>query len=301
MLRTIFWFITIIFLLILALPLWLVALISPEKDKTKYINALIAFMKRPVMAISGLKFNTTGSENLPNEPALYVLNHQGLFDILVALSQLNGFKPLLAKIEASKIPLISSWMKIGKCVFIDRGNPKESLRAIKQCEELLKEGYSVVIFPEGTRSRKHEMNSFKPGALRCALKAEVPIVPVVIDKSYVAWEMNGKRITPTTIDVTILPPIRTKGLSKERTKVIAEEIEAMMKAQLGQIDPPSDTAAANNTTTVDTPIGDITVPAGDETTEPVPTTETVESFTEPDQATGTTQSEATQVLETQNA
>ena len=235
MLRTIFWFIILGGILILTLPLWLVAKLSPAEDKTKYLDILISILRGPMMWISGLSFDTSGYENMPDGPALYVMNHQGLFDILTALSQLNGFKPLLAKKDVEKIPLISSWMKIGKCVFIDRGNPKESLRAIKKCEELLESGYSVVIFPEGTRSRRHEMGEFKPGALRCALKAEVPIVPVAVDGSYHAWEENGSRITPCTIKVRILPPVETKGLEKERTKTISDEIEGIIRAELEQM------------------------------------------------------------------
>ena len=185
-----------------------------------------------VKGVAGFKVETTGTENIPDGPALYVGNHQGLFDIIIALEQFGKLTPLLAKIEASKIPLIGSWMKILDCVFIDRGNIRSSLESIKRCEDTLKGGQSVIIFPEGTRSRKHEMGEFKPGAFRCAIKAAVPIVPFVIEGTYHAWEEQGK-LVPTTATLKILPPIQTDGMEKERTKHIFEEVEEIIKNALG--------------------------------------------------------------------
>ncbi|MBR5756672.1 MAG: 1-acyl-sn-glycerol-3-phosphate acyltransferase, partial [Firmicutes bacterium] len=85
---------------------------------------------------------------------------------------------------------------------------------------------------EGTRSRRHEMGEFKPGAMRCAIKAGVPIVPCVIDGSYKAWE-EYHQIRPCEIKIKVLPPIETKGLEKERTKHIADEVEQMIRENLG--------------------------------------------------------------------
>ncbi len=185
-----------------------------------------------VKGVAGFKVEATGKENIPDGPALYVGNHQGLFDIVIALEQFGKLIPFLAKIEAKKIPLIGSWMKILDCVFIDRNSLRTSLESIKECEERLKSGKSMIIFPEGTRSRKHEMGEFKSGAFRCAIKAGVPIVPFVIDGTYHAWE-EQKKIVPTTATLKILPPIETSRIEKERTKHISEEIENEIKKALG--------------------------------------------------------------------
>lgn len=203
------------------------------KGKKKVIAQMLLNLFLPVVkGVAGFKVETTGKENIPDGPALYVGNHQGLFDIIIALEQFGKLTPLLAKIEASKIPLIGSWMKILDCVFIDRGNIRSSLESIKRCEDTLKGGQSVIIFPEGTRSREHEMGEFKPGAFRCAIKAEVPIVPFVIDGTYHAWEEQGK-LVPTTASLKILPPIHTEEIEKERTKHISEEVEEIIKNALG--------------------------------------------------------------------
>ncbi|MDO5441858.1 MAG: lysophospholipid acyltransferase family protein [Bacillota bacterium] len=228
MIRTFLWFLTIVLALITSIPFWLIELIIPNKKVLP--EFLLNFWIPIILAVAGVKVERTGEENLQNGPALYVGNHQGLFDMVVTLIYLGGTKGYLAKIETSKIPMLSTWMKQLNCVFIDRGNPRKALQAINECADNLKAGNSMIIFPEGTRSRNHEMNEFKPGAFKCAIKAGVPIVPFVLDGSYKAWEENHK-ITPTTITLKILKPIDTANM--EKTKDISAVVEEEIKKALG--------------------------------------------------------------------
>ena len=216
----------------LTLPLWLVGKLSPAKDKRPFVEKEIVCMKPVCLGLSGVTLAVEGAENMPDETALYIANHQGLFDIVITLGGLGRPLAFLAKKESETVPIASSWMKMLGCVFIDRSHPREALKAIQECEERLKAGYSMIIFPEGTRSRRHEMGEFKPGAMRCAIKAGVPIVPCVIDGSYKAWE-EYHQIRPCEIKIKVLPPIETKGLEKERTKHIADEVEQMIRENLG--------------------------------------------------------------------
>lgn len=232
MIRTFLWFLLLAIVLIISIPFWLLSLIAPKKAKLFWPQLLFNIFIPVIKGVAGFKVEASGKENIPDGPALFVGNHQGLFDMVIALEQFGGLKPFLAKIEASKIPLISSWMRIMDCVFIDRGNLRASLESVKQCEEVLKSGKSLIIFPEGTRSRKHEMGEFKAGAFRCAIKAGVPIVPFVIDGTYHAWEEQNK-IVPTTASLKILPPIKTANMEKEKTKHISEEIELEIIKALG--------------------------------------------------------------------
>ena len=185
-----------------------------------------------VKKIAGFSVERTGEENILEGPALYVGNHQGLFDMVIALEQFGNLKPFLAKVEASKIPLIGSWMKMLGCVFIKRDDMRGSLEAIQECQARLESGQSVIIFPEGTRSRKHEMGHMKAGAFKCALKAEVPVVPFVIDGTYKAWEVDHK-IRPCKATLKILPPIDTTGMGRTKTKELAADVEAKVKEALG--------------------------------------------------------------------
>lgn len=232
MFRTFFWYLILVLVLIVSLPCWLVALILKGDSRKKWIQLVADTLVPIVTKAAGFKVETFGKENIPDGPALFVGNHQGLFDMMVAFTEFNGIKPFLAKIEASRIPIVNSWMKMIGCVFIDRDDVRASLGSIKECEELLKSGSSLIIFPEGTRSRRHEMNEFKPGAFRCALKAGVPIVPFILDGTYKAWEEN-KKICKTTAKLTFLKPIETEGTEKERTKHISDEVYEAIKNALG--------------------------------------------------------------------
>lgn len=230
MIRTFLWFLTVALALIISIPFWLVELIIPNKKVLP--EFLLGVFLPLILAVAGVKVDRTGTENIPDGPALFVGNHQGLFDMVITLGHLNGAKGYLAKKETSKIPMLSTWMKQLNCVFIDRGNVREALKAINQCADNLSAGKSMIIFPEGTRSRKHEMGEFKPGAFKCAIKAGVPIVPFVIDGSYKAWEDNHK-ITPATVKLKILPPIDPTKLEKEKTKEISNIVFDEIKNALG--------------------------------------------------------------------
>jgi 1-acyl-sn-glycerol-3-phosphate acyltransferase len=98
--------------------------------------------------------------------------------------------------------------------------------------EYLKKGYSMVIFPEGTRSRGKTMGEFKAGSLRIAIKANVPIVPVTINGSYKLMEERGFIIKPAEVEIVISEPIETAGLTKEQTNELHEKVLAVITSNL---------------------------------------------------------------------
>ncbi len=181
----------------------------------------------PIMAIAGFEVESDGFENLPEGPALYVSNHQGLWDIPIVLRHIGPIRPIVAKKESEKLPVLHMWMCFFDCVYIDRNDPRQSLKCLQRVEELLKEGKSVVIFPEGTRSRGPQMGEFKQGSMRPAIKTGLPIVPIAIDGSYKGKEETG-RITPCKCKVHILPPVETKG--KDKTQIHDEVVGEIKKA-----------------------------------------------------------------------
>ncbi|MEA4826022.1 MAG: lysophospholipid acyltransferase family protein, partial [Clostridium sp.] len=131
-----------------------------------------------------------------------------------------------AKKEMAKIPLISRWMRNIRCVFIDRKNVRESLKAINEGANNLKNGYSMVIFPEGTRSKSHNIGEFKKGSLKMATKAKVPIVPITIDGSYKIFEEHNGWLRKGEIKLTIEKPIYLEKLSQEEQKNLSEIVKA---------------------------------------------------------------------------
>ncbi|WP_027398849.1 lysophospholipid acyltransferase family protein [Anaerovorax odorimutans] len=224
--RTIIWFIYFWLYLILVWPYSLYINFKTKRNQAPLdlIYKVVHKWASRLLFLAGVKVTVKGLENIPKGGALIVSNHQGNFDIPILLSKLDKPKSIIAKLELSRLPGISSWMKHFHCLFLDRGNARQSLKIMKEAQELIDNGLQVIIFPEGTRSKGSTPGEFQPAALKSALSAEAPIVPVAIDGSYKVMEEHGFWIHPAEVKLTILPPIETCELSKERKKNLHNEV-----------------------------------------------------------------------------
>ena len=128
-----------------------------------------------------------------------------------------------------------TWMELLDCVFIDRDNARQSVTALgTAAANMTQRGRSFIIFPEGTRSRGEEVGEFKNGGFRAALKAGVPVIPVVIDGTYKAMEANHMWIHPASVQVKVLPPVPTQGMSREEAKCIGERVRSLILEARGR-------------------------------------------------------------------
>ncbi len=238
MIRTSFFFICFAFSLVITgalLPVWHIlgwlGLKDAQKSYGYYVSSNWA---KFLLTAAGVRATVKGIDNIPREGAvLFVSNHQGNFDIPVLFSCLNKPIGFLAKIELAKIPVIKSWMPKLGCVFIDRANLRQSIKAIQNSVEVLKGGQSMVIFPEGTRAKGPQMGEFKKGSLRLVEKVGVPIVPITVSGTYKAMEANEYRIKPAKVTVTVSQPIYFDRLSKEGqgdiNSIVREAIEKNLR------------------------------------------------------------------------
>ncbi len=185
-----------------------------------------------MLKIAGVTYEVSGRENIPEgEAVLFTPNHQGNFDIMLLIHALGEIS-LVAKIELAKVPFVSNWMRLIDCVFLDRGNPREAIKTFGQAEAVIKNGKSVVIFPEGTRSKGGPVQEFKDGAFKIAQKSHAPIVPIVIDGSYKALEEHGIWIRPCHVKLKILPPINMEDLETEERKHIGALVQKEIEKHL---------------------------------------------------------------------
>lgn len=183
---------------------------------------------------AGITLRTTGLENVPAGPVVFVSNHQSYWDIPIFFASIRSLPfGFVAKSNLAKIPGFGEWIKDVRSVFIKREDARASLRAIEEGIGLIKLGFSLVIFPEGTRGKNGMMREFKKGSLRLATKAGVPIVPVSLNGTYRAFEETGC-IRGVTIDVTVHPFIETANLSKKESGDLAERVEKIIRNDLGQ-------------------------------------------------------------------
>lgn len=177
------------------------------------------------LEMAGCTLEVIGKENLPTKgPVVYMCNHQGYGDIIALCKALDTVQfGYIAKDELHKIPLYGVWIDRVRSVMIKRGDPREALKAISKGIDLINEGYSLLIFPEGTRSRSSQIGEFKKGSMKLATKPEVPIVPISIEGTYHLFEEKGY-MAPADIKVKIHEAIETAGMSREEQKALQQRV-----------------------------------------------------------------------------
>lgn len=232
--KTFFWFLYFIWTLFATLPsLKKVKKLDREnkiEERNKITQQTAMAWAASLVRKSGSSIKVYGQENVPKDSnVLIVSNHQSNFDIPVLISSIDKLVGFIAKKELGKIPIMNSWMMYLRCVLINRGNPRDALKAINQGAEYLKEGYSQVIFPEGTRSASGIVGEFKPGSLKLAKKSGVTILPVAIKGAHKIMEKGSLAIHPAEVEVHILPPIyKEEYIDQKDTSELAARLQRMI-------------------------------------------------------------------------
>lgn len=242
MLRTIFWFayfwlfqlVSTLFLLVY----FLLGLLRREKSQARFLFWITRAWARQLVAIAGGRVEVSGLENLPAAAGvLFVANHQGAFDIPLLLGYVPGLKGFVSKKENFRLPIVSIWMKLLHCIILDRNDLRQSARAIARGIRDLQADRSLVIFPEGTRSKSGTLNRFKEGSFKLATRSGAPIVPLTIDGSYRLLEGNRGRIGPAAVRLHIHPPVVLAGLAADKKRDPAEWVRGIIASRLPELQP----------------------------------------------------------------
>lgn len=207
-----------------------------QEGEREYLAAITADWAWGVLDHFDFQLDVIGWENVPEGPCVFISNHQSYLDIIAffAAQQRQHQLSFIAKSEYEKTPILHTWIDATRGLYIKRGDARESLKSIQAGAELLKQGYSLVIFPEGTRSRGPEMAPFKPGSFKLASKAKVPVVPVVIDGAYRAFEENDRFQKHQKGSITFLPALPTDGVSRTELAEMPDKVETMIKEKLAE-------------------------------------------------------------------
>ncbi len=236
MLRFICTSMIVILFLVLSIPLMLVEwIIGKFNARVRDISCLriVQAVFRLCLKTAGVQTTLIGKENLIKDgPALYVLNHRSIFDVLLVYVQMPDLAGFVAKNELKKAPLLNIWMKFVHCLFLDRVNPREGLKTILKAIEQVKNGISVCICPEGTRSHSDVMLPFKDGSFKIALKTGCPIVPIGLNNTAAIFENQFPRIKKTHVVMEIGSPIYTDRLSKEEKASIADTTQKLIQQMI---------------------------------------------------------------------
>lgn len=238
MIFTILWAIFFIGLMLCCLPAYLLLLLlKPFLAKKAYQNLVCvsaAFWGRIVVWSTGSSVILHGSEKIPSTGNIcYISNHQGLFDIPVLLGFMRKQLGFIAKKELFKIPILSYWMKELHCIFIDRKNPRNAIKSIESGANVIRSGYPIVIFPEGTRSKSNTVGTFHYGSIKLAMMAEAIIVPITVCGTWRIFEID-KKIHPVQVEVNIFAPIYPEEYKAIDKQELMDRIRNTMQEQLSK-------------------------------------------------------------------
>ena len=203
-------------------------------ERDRIVAPMLRDWARFVVGLTGKKtaVTVTGQENLPQGvPVLFVANHQSYLDIPVLLGYVDKPMAFIGKSDLLKVPFISGWMQLIECVFLDQKNPRQAMKDMELATEKIRRGYSILIFPEGHRSKSDGHRKFHPGSFRLAFKTGVPIVPITINGTWRLYEGSG-RMRPGDVFVTIHPPVPTEGLSRDEQRDVVSQIEKTVLSAL---------------------------------------------------------------------
>ena len=167
----------------------------------------------------------------PRHPYVVVCNHLSNADIPI-ISCLPWDMKWVAKAELLKVPVVGWLMRMAADISVDRKDKRSRARVLITAREYLKNRCSVMFFPEGTRSRDGRLYAFSDGAFRLAIKAQVPILPLVINGTQEALPKHSWKFGAANVKLRVLPPVPTEGLKAADTQALREQVRGAILAQL---------------------------------------------------------------------
>lgn len=188
---------------------------------------------KSILMISGIKVSITGLEHLEADRSyIFMSNHQSNFDIPVLFSKLNVQFRWLAKAELFKIPIFGRSMRGAGYISIDRSDRRSAFKSLERAAESIRNGTSVLVFPEGTRSTDGHLLPFKKGGFVLAVDAAVPVVPIIITGTHAIMQKGDMLIRRRPVRVEVLSPIDASEFTRKNKDQLIERVRSAMSAAL---------------------------------------------------------------------
>jgi 1-acyl-sn-glycerol-3-phosphate acyltransferase len=186
-----------------------------------------------ILKILSVRVELRGLENVDySRPAVYAANHLSALDIPVLYASLPIPFRILAKKELFAYPFLGWHLRRSGQIAVDQKDARASLRSLNRAGESLREGMPLMVFPEGGRSANGELQEFMGGAFYSALRAQVPVVPVVITGVRELLPMNSFHALPGEADVVFCHPVPTEGMTPRDMDKLAAMVRQVMQQEL---------------------------------------------------------------------
>lgn len=230
--RLLYWwslFVAAMLLLILGPPVLLVAWAARHRE---WVYPWALFGGRAWLRLSGMKVKVRGLEHLDaRQTYVFTSNHRSFLDTATLFAYLGRRIGMLAKKELLKVPILGYGMGFVNIMAIDRSNRQRAIETVQAATERIRSGVSFGVFADGTRALPGKLLPFKKGAFYMAIEAGVPIVPVAMKNTDMLMGKGTGEARPGTIEMVLLPPVPTLGLS---TDADVEQLVARVHSQIAE-------------------------------------------------------------------
>ncbi len=229
-----FWLVAFPIILVLTILATIFTLILiPLFPNSTISNFPAKFWAKAVCWLSFVRLETNGFSHLSKDQSyIFVANHQSVYDIFVIYGYIPFIFKWVMKTELRKVPFVGVACEKSGHIFIDRRNPIKAKRSLEKARENLQGGNSVVIFPEGTRTRTGKMLKFKRGAFVLATQLNLPIVPITISGAYERMSAHSLKITPGVIRMTVDKPIDVTQYQEKPLKSLIDDVWNVVDSHL---------------------------------------------------------------------
>jgi len=184
-------------------------LVFPIDYKYKLSNFLMKIWTNIVLFIYGIKVNVYGRENIDSTKGnLYISNHASYLDIFVQLAKLPDNVRMIYKKEINKIPLLGWAMLAAGFISLDRFNIRNAIKSLTKAAQKVKNGLSIVIYPEGTRTEDGSVGEFKRGMFILADKSQADIIPVSLSNTFNLMPRGSSKVNSGTVSMVIGKPVK---------------------------------------------------------------------------------------------
>ena len=232
--RLLYWkslFVAGALLVIFGIPVLFVAWLT---SKPYLVYPWAQFGARNWLRLSGMQVSVKGTEHLvPKQTYVFISNHRSYLDTATLFEYTGRRMGLLAKKELLKVPILGYGMGFVNIMAIDRSNSERARETVANATDRIRSGISFGVFAEGTRAKPGQFLPFKKGAFYMAVAAGVPIVPVAMKNTDVLMGKGTGRARAGTIEMVMLPPVSTAGLSSDQdVQQLVKKVHALVGREL---------------------------------------------------------------------
>ena len=162
-------------------------------------------------------------------------NHASFLDTLLAFAYIPcNFRDVI-KEEVFSIPLLGLVLRRSGQIPMDRNNPWKALKSLRQAADLLKQGVSVLVFPEGTRTPNGEIQEFKTALFILPIRSRIPVVPVLIEGTFQALKRGSILVNPVPLKLTFFDPIPADSFEVQDRDTFAEKVHQILSISMTRL------------------------------------------------------------------